>query len=87
LGIHNGLLGSLESDKSTYGTKQAPRPYGCALRWGHLSVSPGLKDWKASTTLNYGKQDSKYRLLRHPLEELDRGMFTASDSHLLANSP
>jgi hypothetical protein len=40
-----------------------------------------LKDWKASTTLNYGKQDSNIDFYDTRLKSLIVGMFTASDSH------
>jgi hypothetical protein len=73
--IANGLVGSLESDKTNpiYGKKQDLDRMGVSL--GATYKEPfGLKDWKASTTLNYGKEDSNIDFYDTRLKSLTVGM-------------
>ena len=73
--VANGLLGSLESDKSNpiYGKKQDLDRMGVSLAASYKEPF-GLKGWKASTTLNYGQEDSNIDFYDTSLKSLTVGM-------------
>ncbi|WAC46456.1 DUF2860 family protein [Pseudomonas sp. SL4(2022)] len=73
--IASGLVGSLESNKTNpiYGKKQELDRMGVSL--GATYKEPfGLKDWKASATLNYGQEDSNIDFYNTRIKSLTVGM-------------